>query len=141
MLYLIMGWGMLGLGYAYAHNLSDTVMLLLLAGEAAYSCGAFVHTREQLPFHTSRGMRLFSLVSACIGRQSPTSLWIGAVHSRLGRQQRLELGKDLLDRVEIGAAANSPATFASSLHSACCAAGGGACRSLGVACASFFPHV
>lgn len=51
MLYLIMGWGMLGLGYAYAHNLSDTVMLLLLAGEAAYSCGAFVHTREQLPFH------------------------------------------------------------------------------------------
>jgi hemolysin III len=41
---------MFGMGWAYAHNLPNTA-LLLFRGGIAYSCGAFVHARDRLPFH------------------------------------------------------------------------------------------
>jgi hemolysin III len=50
-LYLITGWTMFCMSRAYAGNLSDSVLSLLLVGGIAYSCGTFVHTRTRLPFH------------------------------------------------------------------------------------------
>jgi hemolysin III len=50
-LYLVMGWTMLGMGGAYADNLSNVALLLLLGGGIAYSCGALVHARGRLPLH------------------------------------------------------------------------------------------
>jgi len=50
-LYLVTGWTMFGMGRAYADNLPNIALLLLLGGGIAYSCGAFVHARSRLPFH------------------------------------------------------------------------------------------
>jgi hemolysin III len=50
-LYLIMGWTMFGMGWAYADNLPNTALLLLFGGGIAYSCGALVHARGRVPFH------------------------------------------------------------------------------------------
>lgn len=50
-LYLFMGWAMLGMGWAYADNLLSIPLWLLFGGGIAYSCGATVHARGRLPFH------------------------------------------------------------------------------------------
>src|SRR5690242_16469849 len=50
-LYLVMGWTMFGMGWAYADNLPTTASLLLFGGGIAYTCGALVHARGRLPFH------------------------------------------------------------------------------------------
>lgn len=50
-LYLTMGWAMLGMGWAYADKLLSIPLLLLFGGGIAYSCGATVHARGRLPFH------------------------------------------------------------------------------------------
>jgi len=50
-LYLIMGWTTFGMGWAYADNLPNIVLLLLFGGGIAYSCGALVHARGRAPFH------------------------------------------------------------------------------------------
>ena len=50
MLYLIMGWMVLGMGRNFLAHLSAPVTLLLLVGGAAYTIGAFVHTLRRFPF-------------------------------------------------------------------------------------------
>ena len=50
MLYLIMGWMVLGMGRRFLVHLSAPVLLLLLAGGAAYTIGAFLHARRRFPF-------------------------------------------------------------------------------------------
>jgi hemolysin III len=50
-LYLFTGWTIFGMSRAYADNLSDVALFLLLGGGLAYSCGAYVQTRGRLPFH------------------------------------------------------------------------------------------
>jgi hemolysin III len=50
MLYLIMGWMVLGMGRSFLAHLSTPVLLLLLAGGAAYTVGAFLHSRGRFPF-------------------------------------------------------------------------------------------
>jgi hemolysin III len=50
-LYLFMGWMVLGLGPSFLRYLSTPVTLLLFAGGAAYSVGALVHSRCRFPFH------------------------------------------------------------------------------------------
>jgi hemolysin III len=52
-LYLVTGWTMFGMGWAYADNLSNVVLPLLFGGGIAYSFGAFVHARGRLPFHNA----------------------------------------------------------------------------------------
>jgi hemolysin III len=50
-LYLVMGWTIFGMGWAYADHLPRTALLLMFGGGMAYSCGALVHARGRLPFH------------------------------------------------------------------------------------------
>jgi hemolysin III len=50
-LYLVTWWTILGMSRAYSDNLSPIALLLLLGGGLAYSCGAYVHARNRLPFH------------------------------------------------------------------------------------------
>ncbi len=50
-LYLVLGWTMFGMGWAYAGNLPNIALLLLFGGGVAYSCGAFVHARGRAPFN------------------------------------------------------------------------------------------
>jgi hemolysin III len=50
-LYLATGWIVFGMSRAYADNLSDVALLLLLGGGLAYSSGAYVLARGRLPFH------------------------------------------------------------------------------------------
>ena len=50
-LYLVMGWTIFGMSRAYADNLSDVALFLLLGGGLAYSCGAYVQARGRTPFH------------------------------------------------------------------------------------------
>ena len=50
-LYLVTGWTMFGMSRAYADNLSNVALFLLLGGGLAYSCGAYVQARARLPFH------------------------------------------------------------------------------------------
>ena len=50
-LYLGTGWTVFCMSWAYANNLSNSVLSLLFAGGMAYSCGAFVHAQGRLPFH------------------------------------------------------------------------------------------
>ncbi len=52
-LYLVMGWAVLGMSRAYADNLSDVALFLLLGGGLAYSCGAYVQARGRLRFHNA----------------------------------------------------------------------------------------
>ena len=51
MLYLATGWVTFGIGWDYAANIPEVVLLLLIGGGIAYSSGAFVHARGRLPFH------------------------------------------------------------------------------------------
>jgi hemolysin III len=50
-LYLVTGWTIFGMSRAYADNLSDVALFLLLGGGLAYSCGAYVQARGRVPFH------------------------------------------------------------------------------------------
>ena len=50
-LYLVMGWTIFGMSRAYADNLSNVALFLLLGGGIAYSCGAYVQARGHIPFH------------------------------------------------------------------------------------------
>ena len=50
-LYLLTGWMIFGMSRAYADNLSDVALFLLLGGGIAYSCGAYLQARGHLPFH------------------------------------------------------------------------------------------
>jgi hemolysin III len=50
-LYLVMGWMVLGMGPKIVFQLSTPVLLLLLAGGAAYSVGAIIHSRCRFRFH------------------------------------------------------------------------------------------
>ena len=50
-LYLVTGWTVFVMGWAYADKLSSLALWLLLGGGIAYSFGALVHARARLPFH------------------------------------------------------------------------------------------
>ncbi len=50
-LYLVMGWTVFGMSKAYADNLSNVALFLLLGGGLSYSCGAYVQAQGRLPFH------------------------------------------------------------------------------------------
>jgi hemolysin III len=52
-LYLVMGWMVLGMGPNFLRHLSTPVLLLLLAGGAAYSVGAIIHSRCGFRFHNA----------------------------------------------------------------------------------------
>jgi hemolysin III len=52
MLYLTMGWMVLGMGRSLGH-LSTPVLLLLLVGGAAYTIGALAHVRSRFPFQNA----------------------------------------------------------------------------------------
>jgi hemolysin III len=51
LLYLAMGWMVLGVGWDLIARLARPVVLLLLAGGIAYSLGAIIHTLNRLRFH------------------------------------------------------------------------------------------
>jgi hemolysin III len=52
-LYLVMGWMVLGVGPNIMLRLSTPVLLLLFAGGAAYSIGALIHSRCRFRFHNA----------------------------------------------------------------------------------------
>jgi hemolysin III len=52
-LYLVMGWMVLGMGPHIIFRLSSSVLLLLFAGGAAYSVGAIVHLLCRFGFHNA----------------------------------------------------------------------------------------
>lgn len=49
-LYLVTGWTILGMGGAFADNLSKVALFLLLCGGLDYSCGAYVHVQGRMRF-------------------------------------------------------------------------------------------
>jgi hemolysin III len=50
-LYLVTGWAIFGVSRAYADNLSNVALFLLLGGGLAYSCGAYVQALSRRPFN------------------------------------------------------------------------------------------
>ncbi|CAH2599555.1 Hemolysin III family protein [Rhodovastum atsumiense] len=52
-LYLGMGWLIIGLIRTFIERLPEDALILLLAGGLVLSVGAFVHTRERLPYHNA----------------------------------------------------------------------------------------
>ena len=50
-LYLVMGWMVIGMGPKLMLGLPTPVLLLLLAGGTAYSVGATIHSRGRFRFH------------------------------------------------------------------------------------------
>jgi hemolysin III len=64
-LYLVTGWTVFGMSRAYADDLSDVALFLLVGGGLASSCGAYVQAQGRVPFHNAAWHGLV-LLGACL---------------------------------------------------------------------------